>query len=250
MAGMTERPGLTCIIESSHPTAVLRLAGQLDLAATADVRTVLHKSLAEQPSAILVDLTELAVTDDIALIVFTAFARSAAGWPGCPVLLCGGGSGVAADLDRMGVNRWVPVYPDRARALAAAATTPAPLRCSRRLWPEPSAARAARQTVAEACRAWRVPELVDDAQIIVTELVSNAVRHAVGEPELLVLMRERFLHVSVRDGSPYPPRRILPDLETGAGGRGLVLVDAVAASWGTILSPPGKVVWATIRRPR
>jgi hypothetical protein len=46
-----------------------------------------------------------------------------------------------------------------------------------------------------------------------------------------------------------PPTRILPDLDTGRGGRGLILIDALAASWGSTPMPDGKVVWATLRLP-
>jgi len=56
----------------------------------------------------------------------------------------------------------------------------------------------------------------------------------------------RFLHVSVRDASPVPPTRQIPDAYTG-GGRGLILIDALAASWGTTQVAGGKVVWATLR---
>jgi anti-sigma regulatory factor (Ser/Thr protein kinase) len=82
---------------------------------------------------------------------------------------------------------------------------------------------------------------------VVTELVSNAVRHAGGDLELMIALREHFLHVSVRDDSPDQPRRILADPGTGEGGRGLILLDAVATNWGSMPVPQGKVVWATLR---
>src|SRR4051812_19179714 len=78
---------LTCEFDPSTPIVVVRLAGTLDLAAAVDVRIALHKAAATQPTAIVIDLNSSVVTDPIVLAVFTAFARSATEWPGCPVLL-------------------------------------------------------------------------------------------------------------------------------------------------------------------
>ena len=43
---------------------------------------------------------------------------------------------------------------------------------------------------------------------------------------------------------------VLPDAESAEGGRGLILVDALAAAWGSTPAPDGKHVWATLRVPR
>src|SRR4051812_36746598 len=71
---------LTCAWQAHHPVAVLHLVGGLDTGSAVTVRAALHKALAEQPSAIVVDLADLDVEDDLALTVFTAFARTAATW--------------------------------------------------------------------------------------------------------------------------------------------------------------------------
>jgi len=241
---------LVCVLESSSPVAVLRLTGLLDVATAVEVRAALHKTITGQPSAIVVDLAGVTVNDEVVLTLFAAVARTAAGWPGCPVLLCAPSPTVHRGLDRMGVARALPIYPDRATAMAAAGELPAPRRFGQRLPAKPIAAYLARDVVAAACRAWRLPHLADEAQLVVTELVSNAVRHAGGELELLIVVREHFLHVSVRDGSPEPPRRILPDEVDGQGGRGLLLVDAFTAGWGCSPMPDGKVVWATLHLRR
>jgi anti-sigma regulatory factor (Ser/Thr protein kinase) len=114
----------------------------------------------------------------------------------------------------------------------------------------PDAAASARGLVVAACRAWQLPGLTDDAKLVVTELVSNALRHGTGEIELALVLRERFLYLAVHDASPVPPMMTLPDPETGEGGRGLILVDAVAADWGSARTANGKYVWATLRIPR
>jgi len=248
-SGVVIAPDLTCVWEVAAPLAVVRLSGRLDLGTAVDVRTTLYKALTEQPAAIVVDLSGLTVEDDVTLTVFLAFARTAAGWPGCPVLLCGAAGTLAEALDRMGIHRALPVYPDRATALVQARRLPAPGQYEHSLPDSPSASSVARRAVADACHAWQLPGLVEDAELVVTELVSNAVRHAPGDIHLLIVLRERFLHLSVRDCNPDPPRRRLPDVDSGEGGRGLLLLDAVAAGWGSIPAHGGKRVWATLRRP-
>jgi anti-anti-sigma regulatory factor len=237
---------LTCAQESPPPVTVLSLAGQLDLTTAAQARTALYKVLAEQPNAIVLDLAGLTVVDDVALTVFAAFNRAAAAWPGCPVILCTQDPAVVADLTRMAVSRAIPVYPDRASAVLAAAQRPAPRRFAARLGGTAAAAWTGREIVAQACETWRLPGVIDDAQLIITELISNAVRHAKGDLHLLVVLRDRHLHLSVADASTEQPRRILPDPDSGEGGRGLLLIDAVALAWGSSPTPDGKVVWATL----
>lgn len=239
--------GLTVTRELTTPIALLCVTGHLDAVSAVDMRAALHKAMTDQPSAIVVDVAGL-TADDIALTVFSAFSRSAGGWTGCPVLLYGMTRSLRADLNRMAIARTVPLYADRSDALAAAASLPAPRRFGTWLPASPDAPSSGRELVARACTAWRQEPLIDDAELVITELVSNAVRHAGGELEITAALRDRFLHLSVRDGSPDSPRLTLPDPDTGAGGRGLILVDSVAAAWGAIRTPAGKVVWATLRR--
>jgi anti-anti-sigma regulatory factor/anti-sigma regulatory factor (Ser/Thr protein kinase) len=238
---------IRCDLDPSSPVATVHISGRLDVATAAQVRGALHKILSGHPTAIVVDLSGLAVDDDIALTALSAFARAAAEWPGCRVLICAPAPDVRADLHRLAVHRVAPVYDNRTAALAAAQTVPPAHRYRTQLPPAPGSVTVARSVVAEACGAWRLERLVDDAELVVTELVSNAVRHAYGDIELVVTVTDLFLHVSVRDGSPTVPRRGLPDPETGEGGRGLLLLDAVASGWGSRPLPPGKIVWATLR---
>ena len=239
---------LSCAVESRSPVAVLRVSGDLDSGSSVALRSALQKALAEQPSGIVVDLAELTNSDDRSLTVFSGFAGTAAEWSDCPVALCAPSVAVATALDRMAIGRAVDVHPTRALAMAAVADTP-PVRYRRHLPAVPSAAALARQLVVEACAARRLPRLADDAEVVVTELVANAVRHAGGDLWLSIAVGLRFLHMSLWDGSPVRPVVVRPDPDTGQGGRGLAVVDALASSWGSALTPEGKVVWATLRLP-
>jgi len=241
---------LTWTLDTSDPVAVVSLSGHLTVSTTVEVRSALHKALAVHPTAVLVDVGALRVGEDIALTVLSSFARTAAEWPGCPVAIAAAGQELGNDLDRLGISRAVPVYTDRAEALAALCGLRAPRRFRSMIAAVPSATAIARDVVRRACTGAGVPELADDAELIVTELAGNAVRHVGGTMELLVTVRDRYLHIAVRDESRVKPRRSLPDQDTGEGGRGLLLVDAIASGWGTSEVTGGKVVWATLRIKR
>jgi anti-anti-sigma regulatory factor len=238
--------GLTFSTRSTPSASVVAVAGHLDAANAVEVRTVLHKAIADQPMIVVVDASEL-TADDIALTVFAAFARAAAAWPGCPTMLYGASPALRRRLHQMAIDRYVGIYPDEASALRASRAQPPPRRLGIRLAGTLDAPTAARDLVVRACQVWGMQRLASDAELLITELTSNAVRHGKGDLEIMVALRERFLHLSVRDESPELPHMILPDPETGEGGRGLVLVDALATGWGSMGTPSGKVVWATLR---
>jgi anti-sigma regulatory factor (Ser/Thr protein kinase) len=86
------------------------------------------------------------------------------------------------------------------------------------------------------------------AALLTNELVTNAVVHA-RSPAVVVLSRaESTLRVAVTDlggGVPAVDR----DRQIGEGGRGLPLVDALAASWGVTPLVLGKTVWFTLQAP-
>lgn len=107
----------------------------------------------------------------------------------------------------------------------------------------------ARAAVADACRRWHLLDLVDTASLLVTELVTNAVRHA--QPPIglrIARPAEGLLHVEVADHSLRPPKPDLdPDTAT-LSGRGLFLVDALASRWGYRPDGHGKTVWFELGR--
>jgi anti-sigma regulatory factor (Ser/Thr protein kinase) len=81
-----------------------------------------------------------------------------------------------------------------------------------------------------------------DVMLMVSELVTNAVVHAVEPIEVAVDVNDESIRIEVRDGSHDPPRLRHPAPGDG-GGRGLLLVNQLARSWGSDDLPSGKLVW-------
>jgi anti-sigma regulatory factor (Ser/Thr protein kinase) len=89
-----------------------------------------------------------------------------------------------------------------------------------------------------------------DVLLLVSELVSNAVRHGEGPIDLAVGVSTSRVRVEVTDqgdGQPLPPR--LPPV-TSQSGRGLLIVEAIADTWGFTVKPTGKTVWADVVVPQ
>jgi anti-sigma regulatory factor (Ser/Thr protein kinase) len=126
----------------------------------------------------------------------------------------------------------------------------------------PSAAGAARREAVQTLKDWGLLELIDTAELLVSEIVSNAVKATgllVERPtyaELLdlqtVILRLRLDRVSLQilvwDGDPTPPVRKDVD-ELSEGGRGLYLVEVLSARWGHYRSGRGKIVWCEAPLP-
>jgi len=91
-------------------------------------------------------------------------------------------------------------------------------------------------------------ELVDTVQLLVTELVTNAVLHASSAPRLEMHLGQRTIRMAVYDADPTLPERREPDVDR-PGGRGLHLLDMLATRWGAEAHGDGKVVWFELDRP-
>ncbi|MET7682835.1 ATP-binding protein [Streptomyces sp. NPDC005423] len=95
---------------------------------------------------------------------------------------------------------------------------------------------------------WGLHDVMDEAQLCVSELVSNVITHVgVGTPAtLMVSMKQTHLRIEVHD----PDTRALPALVDASfdaeGGRGLALVAAVTDRWGVLLRPDRKVTWCEL----
>lgn len=113
--------------------------------------------------------------------------------------------------------------------------------------PEGRSASRARRVVESALRDARLGGFVDEALLLVTEVVTNAVVHAGTDIELTVVTGEADVRVDVVDysGEAMPVLHSMPG-EEREGGRGIYLLDALSTEWGTRHFATGKSVWFTL----
>jgi anti-anti-sigma factor len=246
---------------------IIALTGHLDHAAAPSLQPLLLRRLREQPLAVICDLTGVWTLDPACAGVFaTAAHHPASGWITPKLLLCGAQPQVATILARLPDPHQLPVchsvedainqaFDD---AIDQALTHPMWLRQELALAPTPAAPAAARRFVRALCTSWdllmtddpedpleraRLADQIDQAVLVTSELVTNAVIHAHSELRLLVELHDDQLHLAVQDASPHLLHLATTPDALAEGGRGLLLVEALATTW-QVQHPPdgGKVV--------
>ncbi|KRV47039.1 PAS sensor protein [Wenjunlia vitaminophila] len=113
--------------------------------------------------------------------------------------------------------------------------------------PDPTSVSRARELACARLGQWDLDPLVDTTELLVSELVTNALRHGEGDIRLR-LLRDRTLVCEVWDSGLVQPRRRRAR-DTDEGGRGLQLVSLLADSWGSRRTPHGKTVWFELSLP-
>lgn len=130
--------------------------------------------------------------------------------------------------------------------VAAAMAERAAHRVSTTFSAEPTAPREARHFVRDLLDA-DDDQLVSTVELLVSEMVTNAVLHTTGAPTVDIQLTTDVVRVEVYDDDPTLPQARLPD-EGSVGGRGLVLLENLAGRWGADPIDGGKVVWFEIER--
>jgi DNA-binding NarL/FixJ family response regulator len=106
--------------------------------------------------------------------------------------------------------------------------------------------RSARRFVRKILTEWNLLPLMDDAQLVVSELAANAITHAASDYRVRLTSSSRMLRIEVRDGGTGTPEP-QPQSTTNEHGRGLLMVASIAASWGIERSEGRrKLVWAEL----
>jgi hypothetical protein len=225
-------------IDQAFP--LVQLAGVLDREGAPVVRAALLDVLAGQPEAVVVDVAELSLTGPAAAGALRALREETADWPAARLVLSDPG-----DAGRWRDTGW-PVWASPAEAFAALGPPHPGQRLALTLEPVVGAARRSRETITEWCGRWDRSDLAGTACIVVTEMVNNVVAHARTPMTLLLGVRDGGLAVAVRDESSRVPSFTGAPAPTAFGGRGMLLIDSVAARWGSLLLAHGKVVWALL----
>lgn len=117
---------------------------------------------------------------------------------------------------------------------------------SRRFEPEELAPAVARRFAVEVLQRWGHPDTrIEDARLVLSELVANAVIHARSPMSVSIRSERHTVRLAVHDDSPIEPtpRPVDP---SALSGRGLQIVGALSSSWGVDATPVGKTVWAEL----
>ena len=171
------------------------------------------------------------------------------GWLDAELALAGAAGEVLQTLDDVGALQQLSSYADLDAAKGAIPAPRQALDCQLRLAPHAMSVRTARQFVRRASHKWSLyPDLADDALVVMTELVTNALVHAGTDVEIRLQLTPRSLNLAVRDGVRGELPHILDDHPVAEAGRGLRVVNRLSRAWGYEEVDDGKEVWASLAR--
>jgi anti-sigma regulatory factor (Ser/Thr protein kinase)/ABC-type transporter Mla MlaB component len=229
---------------TSVTPAVLALTGPLSEVTAHRVVDRLCQLLQEH-GAVVVDVSGVRLMHSGAVYAFAEAVSRAGEWPAVRLAVAAPDPTLAALLVSSRVSQRVPVFPD---ATVAADHLDERPELVRSFWNFDVDARApgeARGHVRRVCARWSVDEEAREAaEIVVTELVTNAVEHAASASVVEVERRDHLFRLTVRDfDTGVLPAAHLPD-PSSPRGRGLAMVAAVASTWGVEAHRDGKTVWA------
>jgi anti-sigma regulatory factor (Ser/Thr protein kinase) len=224
--------------EVADGVEVLTVRGPVADADAQPLVAAVHEALAHQPRAVVLDLQDAGELSEGVRTALGSLPPLPSSWPMSSLV-------VRPPADSPDMTGWLRTS-GRHEALA---------QLDRRALPRtridveysvqgPSQARAAVHACAQELG---LAEVCDDVVLLVSEMVTNAIRYAAPPVRLEIQSGERDVVVAVCDGSPQPPTpRVAGD--EAEGGRGMLLVDLLTSENGVRQDPPGKAVWARLRR--
>lgn len=252
---VTDRLGAGVAVAADPDLAMVELAvrGQWSPSLAEQTSAALRLCLAGPSTSIIVDLSDLGDPDGVSVSHrLMLWRRARLGTAPVRMTFCLPRATVFSRRVRFLQGPQPQVFASVLEARTAIGRrTPQADRLHARLDPHPGSVKSARDLVVQACHAWRLPALLSDARLIVSELAANAVEHA-GTDFIVTVSRGGVrIHVSVHDrvgGFPHPDERelVVPQASLDERGRGLRLVHTTAVVWGALPTRDGKVVWATV----
>jgi hypothetical protein len=225
----------------SGGAVIATVRGDLDRPGRPDLVATLARLLLEHHSVVL-DVSRLVPHHSSAVHAFTEALGRTGGWPRACLALVAPEPALAALLTASRVADEVPVYADTGTALSHLADRPLVVREGWRFDVDPHAPGRARSYIRDLCRRWGLEgEVREAAEIVITELVTNAVEHATS-PSVVEVER----HGDAFRGGHYVPEATTwhAPPTSSPRGRGLAMVAAVSHTWGVLRHPDGKTVWA------
>ena len=221
---------------------VLTVTGAVSGADAARLTATVAGALDRQPGGVVLDLKDVTDLSPDAVQALRRLVGRDGSRPSASLCLCGAPPAVERALADLVVR------PTRAEAVATVQERGSAGRQVVRIEHSVRGPAQARRVVAEcAARLGLQAEQGEDLLLVVSEMVTNAVRHGAPPVELEVAADDEHVLVVVADGSPGRPQPRCADSDA-EGGRGMALVDVLAAEHGVRPQPPGKSVWAALRR--
>ena len=228
--------------EVADGVELLGVAGAVGERDAARLATCVERALQLQPRGVVVDLARVTEVSRAAVEALRAAAARNTCWPRPSIAVCAAPHPVADAL-----RPAVPVYCDRDEALRHVDDRPASPRQRVEVPHDLHGPALARSAVKVFASQAGLGGVSDDLALVVSELVTNAIRYAQPPVELEVGFEvdDHLVTVAVRDGDPGRPGPV--DAPADAeGGRGLLLIDLLASERGVRPDPPGKTVWAVL----
>jgi len=224
--------------------ARMMLTGVLDPAACRLVHDALVVLLRDV-DRVLVDLAGLTLTRTSLLHVFPDALDAAGGWPAVRLALVYRGEVMRQALHASRVTRRVAVTDQPDLALLRCAEQPGEVRARWELPADLDTPRRTRSLLGMRLANWSCPDIAAaDVELVLNELVTNAVLHAGTHVHVGLVLDEDGLWVEGRDFNPTQPLTG-PAVMTGMG---LRVVQSMVSQWGVDSHADGKTVWATFRR--
>lgn len=225
---------------------VFQPRGDLSLRTLPQIRDAVVTCLLKTGRA-LIDLSSLHCGQAELLTVFPTALVRAGGWPAARLVVFGADATLRLMIDSADITDLVPVANDLPSARALLSQRPVRVEHERHLPLHHSAPATARLSLRQTCTAWSLSEAVmDTAELVVSELVTNAVEHARSRSLLTLSHTGSALRIAVRDYRLTPiPRPWALDVAAPRG-RGLHLITVLTDTWAVDQHPDGKTVWALL----
>jgi hypothetical protein len=251
MQQASDDPDMRIVVEPVGDVVVVRLSGPLSLRTVGSVAAALAKPLLAG-GRVVADLSETRLLWEPALQVFPSTLGVVGGWPTARLVLLDPDHRLTAAIRALRIDLVVPLAHALPEARALIERAPAIVLRYHDLPHETGAPRRARALLRSACSDWRIEALAPDAQVVVTELVTNVVQHARTSCRLIVRLDDTALRIAVRDHEVADDATLqrLHSATTLPGGLGTVA--RLTRTQGVTPHSDGKTIWAAIDldRPR
>ncbi|OBI10668.1 sulfate transporter [Mycobacterium sp. E2462] len=247
MSPVAESSSLAVATRTDDSVAVLSVDGVLDASNSAALRDGIVAATADEPAAVVVDISGLQVHADAASRAFIGAHWQLPAKPHVPILLACNSRATRETITRSGVAHFLPVHSSDKAAIKAQAqrSRRAVRRADVRLPADLTSLRESRRLVREWLTAWSQPTLIPVALVVVNVFVENVLEHTASVPVIRIEAHGDTAAVAVSDANTAPAAQ-LPAPATGIDVSGLAIVDALSRAWGSTPTATGKTVWSVI----